>query len=126
MQDPDQQAGANLLGSWIAQHLPPGTPVLCFPYAAHLYSCYNLRVPVRQILMPPGGMAPEVYPEIHRRLLEKQVNWLIYQHVDVAEVSGNYDIAPELLQKQWEDVRKQLTKGYHLMEGNEHLGLYKH
>lgn len=117
-------AGANQLGQWIQKYMPPGTPVLCFPYLADLYSNFGLRVPVRQILLPPGGVDPSVYPDVNRRLLERRVPYLIYVHVNVAEVSGNYDIAPELLEQQWREARRIVTRGYRLVEGNEAMGLY--
>ena len=123
--DPGEAAGATELAGWIAGYLPPGTPVMCFPYAANLYSAYQLQLPVRRILMPPGEVAPEEYVAMHRHLLEKRIPWMIYVHVNVAEVSGNYDIDPQRLEKQWVELRQLMTDGYRLVEGNERVGLYR-
>lgn len=125
VQDPGQAALANQVSEWIDQAIPPGTAVLAFPYAAHFYSCYELRCPIRQALIPPGGVDPEVFEQARQRLLERKVEWVLYVHLDVNEVAGNYAQDATQLQKQWDQIRQQLTQGYQLVRGDLSLGLYR-
>lgn len=122
---PGEAQGEAVLASWANRYLPPGTPVLCYPYAAQIYTLYRLKNPIRQLILSPRATDPAVFLQVRDQLKKNKVQWLIYQGVDSEEAAPNYDQTPEQLEAAWAQVRDQLAEGYERVEGDDRLALYR-
>ena len=122
--DPQQALGVTTIHSWL-RDLPPGTPLLAFPYAPSIYSLENLRNPTRRQNLIPYLDPPAAFESARSELDAKKVPWVLYIPPDAAEIEGDTGIPGELTREGWEESRRQLTRGYHLQRGLGGAGLYQ-
>jgi hypothetical protein len=122
--DPAQALALNLAYSWVRQ-LPPGTPVLCFPYSPSFYSLGRLKNPIRRQTLVPHLEPPTALPEAVKSIREQKVEWLLYIGPNPQEIAGEYDTTPAEVERSWEELRAQATQGYDRIAGDRNLGFYR-
>lgn len=122
--DPAEAASFGEVQGWLRE-LPPGTPVLCFPYAMYFYTLQSLKNPVRRQTLVPGLEPPQAIADSLEEVRSKQVEWLLYLPPNSQAIALEYGMEAGEVERRWEELRRQFTEGYQRVAGDERQGLYR-
>lgn len=122
--DPQQAQALGMIYSWLGE-LPPRTEILAFPYATSVYALENLRNPTRRQTLVPY-LDPQSSFDLARADLDrKKVRWVFYIAPNAEEIEGDTSLPADLTRQSWEDLRNQLTQGYHVRRAMGGAALYE-
>ncbi len=113
------------LRNWVDRFLPPNTKVLAYPYLCSLYTLEQLKNPLAEPVLTPFLYSEEDFARSVERLRNQQVEWIVHQELSPAEMLRSYSIPVETYRLEAAKRLGQMTVGYELCQGNEHVGLYR-
>ena len=121
-----QQKLYSILGRWcqICSQDPRGA--LCQEYQPHLYSLWNLRVPIQEITLVPLQADPAAVERAARRLDELETPWMIYVPIHPAAIAEEHSqVSGEQYARAQQEVYQVLTQRYEVVERIDILQLLR-
>ncbi|MBX3168468.1 MAG: hypothetical protein KF760_13705 [Candidatus Eremiobacteraeota bacterium] len=116
-----QAAQLAVAAQWL-QEIPPGTPVLAYPFNTSFYTLFHLNNPIRPPVLQPLLYGEEDYAAALRDLKRERTGWLLIYRPTAPQHSSEFDrrTIPE-----WERRIQQLTQDYEPAANYGNLTFYR-
>lgn len=121
--NPGQAEALMVLRSWSDAYLPPGTPVLAYPYLCSFYTTEKLRNPLRPPVLTPLLYDRREVLEATTRLAD--VEWIVYLELNAEQMQTSYGIPAELYRTIAAEELAIISRGFELFRGNGPLRLMR-
>lgn len=115
-----------ILGGWATLCGQDPRGALCQEYQPHLYSLWNIRVPIAEITLVPLQASLESVQQAARRLDEQEIPWIIYVPSDPAATAAEHTrITAEEFARCQAEFYQTLTQHYEVAEQVDVLQLLR-